>query len=271
MELYKSEFTYGKNSINKFLFDCKRDVTKWFDIVTYLNLYDKNNNTTIFKELWNENKNIVLKIASTGLIKKEYDVGCKLKDMQNFIHYNYIFECDYTIMDILNNKYTKLNFTMENPISILLVDYYRLGNFGEYEWSIYNFHILKNVLKQTVFAILDAYEKYGFIHENLHPGNILLEPLTIGEITYGNKILLIDTYQVVINDFDHSTINNNNKNDFTLVIDSCKQLLNSLSIIDNENIKIICDIIPLSNIKYDTLTKIKHYDELEKIIDNIKI
>ena len=43
MELYKSEFTYGKNSINKILFDCKRDVSKWFDIVTYLNLYDKNN------------------------------------------------------------------------------------------------------------------------------------------------------------------------------------------------------------------------------------
>jgi hypothetical protein len=82
-----------------------------------LNLYDKNN-TTIFKELWNENKSIVLKITSTELIKKEYDISCKLKDMQNFINYNYIFECDYTIMDILNNNYTSTNFIMEKSISI---------------------------------------------------------------------------------------------------------------------------------------------------------
>jgi hypothetical protein len=41
---------------------------------------------------------------------------------------------------------------------------YNLGSVENYDWNEKNFDLLKNVIKQVIFAILLAFEKKGFIH-----------------------------------------------------------------------------------------------------------
>ena len=46
-------------------------------------------------------------------------------------------------------------------------------------------------MKQVVFAVILAYEIKGFIHGDLHSGNILIKPKKNNEIIYSDKVLII--------------------------------------------------------------------------------
>ena len=73
MELNKSEFTYGKGKLNKFMIDCKNDIEKYTELINILYKSD-NFNAVIIKTLYNNKKNIVLKIGFVNAIKKEYEI-----------------------------------------------------------------------------------------------------------------------------------------------------------------------------------------------------
>ena len=61
MELNKSELTYEKGKLNKFMIDCKNDIEKYTKLINVLYKSD-NFNAVIIKTLFNNKKNIVLKI-----------------------------------------------------------------------------------------------------------------------------------------------------------------------------------------------------------------
>ena len=83
-----------------------------------------------------------------------------------------------------------------------------LGRIDEFKWNRTNFIILKNVLKHIIISLFYAYNKIGFIHKDLHLGNILLQKTKLKEISYGDfGSLECMGFIPIIMDFDKSNIN----------------------------------------------------------------
>lgn len=144
--------------------------------------------------------------------------------------------------------------------------HYYLGCVDNYDWNDNNFYLLKNIIKQVVFAIIYAYETKGFIHGDLHSGNILLKQKRNNEITYNKKILILYELEAVIMDFEKSKLNQNNKIDY--LVRNIDKLFTS--IINSNNMK--------HNINYDrnrliilktSLTTENLYNEINDIIDDM--
>jgi serine/threonine protein kinase len=157
----------------------------------------------------------------------------------------------------------------KEQIGILAMNYYKLGSIGNYLWNKTNLNILKNVLKQTIFSVLYAYEKIGFIHGDLHPNNVLLKNAKAKtEITFGSAILKINTFEARIMEFEKTKVDE--KNNFFTAIKNIKKLLDNL-----------CDIFNTVDMRYNQvrLRKLlkeleitdKHYGELYEIVETLEI
>ena len=89
---------------------------------------------------------------------------------------------------------------------------YNLGSINNYNWNPNNIHLLKNVIKQVIFATILAFDKIVFVHEDLHCGNILLKPKRNCEIKYNNKVLVLDKLEIIIMDLEKSKWKNKHFN-----------------------------------------------------------
>jgi predicted unusual protein kinase regulating ubiquinone biosynthesis (AarF/ABC1/UbiB family) len=96
----------------------------------------------------------------------------------------------------------------------------------------------------------------GFIHGDLHCGNILLKPIRQDTILYGNKILQLNKLQAVIMDFEKSKINQKNKMIF--VIRDIKRLFNTISDMTSNKFDINYDYNRLTTLLSD-LDESKNY------------
>ncbi len=75
--------------------------------------------------------------------------------------------------NMITTYYLCKNGTVE--IGILTMSYYNLGSIGSYDWNDQNITLLKNVLRQSIYAYLFAYYQIGFIDGDFHCDNILLK------------------------------------------------------------------------------------------------
>jgi hypothetical protein len=233
----------------------------------------QNEQAIIMKSLFSFNINIVLKFGILDSIEKEYQINQKLVNLPNFIRYFCIIICNDDIKNIINNKNTISNYKMcyygSNPIGILVMKEYNLGSIENYIWNENNFNLLKNVIKQTIFAILYAYEKIGFIHGDLHSGNVLLKSKKNYQIEYDKKILVLDELEVVIMDFEKSKLYQQNKQ--TELIRNIDKLFTSIINSNNIKINIDYDRNKLMSLKSIFNNNINYYNEIENIIDNMTI
>ena len=155
-------------------------------------------------ELLEKYKSLVIKIGSNKL-NNEYIIGEKLNtlNLPTFLRFNNILHCntDDAVDDAVDNDDSKLINT------ILVMPYMKLESIYNYNWNTNNFNILKNVIKHIVMSILYARYKIGFIHCNLHRGNILVKQTTKETISYGElgEVNLLG-YMPIIMDYDMSFI-----------------------------------------------------------------
>lgn len=258
MKLYKSENALKGKGINKFSLKCEEDKDKYLNLINIL-YKSIDENAVIIKGLYDNKKDIVLKIGIQDAINKEYTIAEKLKDLPNFIRYYCKFICQDDIKEIINNENMINAYTLckndKNIIGILAMNYYKNGSIGNYKWNSDNFVILKNLLKQTVFAVLYAYIKFGFIHGDLHCDNILLKDKIVCEIDYCHKKLEIDNYEVRIMDFEKSRLNK--ELEFKYVLDNISKLFNSIT--DNDRYLVKIDY------KNEMLRKMKNQIMIENI------
>lgn len=214
MELTKTEYsqTKGNGKLDKVLIKC--DKPNYYELVEFLNIAH-NKQAIIIKTLYDNQINLVLKFGILTSIEKEYTTSNELLELPNFIQYFCMFECNDDIKNIINNENTISNYSIchygENPIGILVMKYYYLGCIDNYHWSENNFDVLKNILKQVIFSVIYAYDVKGFIHGDLHSGNVLLKPKKHEQINYGNRALSIDSMEAIIMDFEKSKLNQKNK------------------------------------------------------------
>ena len=272
MDLIKTEFTptLGQVKLDKVLINCEND--EYYKLVELL-YTSQTREAIILKALFNNNINVVLKFCFENSTDKEYIMGGHLLTLPNFIKFLCKFNCNDNIIRIINHQQDISNYKIchygDDAVGILVMKYYELGSVYGFNWTTENFHIFKNMMKQVTFAILYAYDTKKFIHGDLHTGNVLLKPKKTDEIIYGDKILLIEDYEVRIMDFQNSKINHEERTDLFKNLEkffsNCGSTLTNKDIfIDYKNGKII---------KMDSITRedINYYDEIEKIIDNLQI
>jgi predicted unusual protein kinase regulating ubiquinone biosynthesis (AarF/ABC1/UbiB family) len=159
--------------------------------------------------------------------------------------------------------------------------YYEMGNLVSYKWSDIN--QLCSVLKQTVLNIISANQKIGFIHGDLHPGNIVLENTDDNVYIYNLEDLgfyVIPTFGIkgLIMDFEESDLEKKNSSSFDEAIYIQK--------IDSDFEKLFTNLKGYFNIDILTLAPINIYinthimkcrrlnktdiEKLLNLIDNIK-
>jgi hypothetical protein len=214
----------------KYYMDCSKYVTK-NDALQIKSLIQNKHHITVLKAVANDitilkkNKHIVIKIGpSNKTTQKEYEIGELLysNKLSGFIKYNCIFTCydntDETI-EININKRNKPKLpsnicdaekTEENKKDVLIMPYVKDGSVENYEWTEQNVSILKNLLLQAILSLTVAFQKIGFIHGDLHLGNLLFKPTTKTHLSYSidgipEKIHIETTgYKLVIMDFEKS-------------------------------------------------------------------
>lgn len=273
MELIKTEYSLSKGigKLDKVLLKC---TDPNYYILTDFLYISQNEQATVLKALYECDINIVLKFGILESIEKEYYISHELLDIPNFIRYFCLIKCNDDIKNIINNKNTISNYKIchygDNQIGILVMKEYDLGSIDNYIWNENNFELLKNIIKQVIFSIIYAYNKKGFIHGDLHTGNILLKPKRNCLIKYENKTLNLYDLEVVIMDFEKSKLQQKNK-----MSDLIKNILKFMTSIISTCLK--NDLIV--NIDIDKIIKLKsifnennnYYDELDNIVDNINL
>ena len=268
MELYKTEYStaIGKGKLDKILLNCKND--SYYKLKDFL-YTSQNNQAIVLNALYQCNIDVVLKFGYIDSFIKEYDISTELNGLPNFIKYFCKIECNDDIKNIINNKDNISNYKIcnygDNKIGILVMKYYNLGCVNDYEWNDNNFNILKNIIKQVIFAVIYAYKTKGFIHGDLHCGNVLLKIKRNCSIQYESNNLIIEKYEAIIMDFEKSKINETNK--INILFRNIDKFITS--IIYSSNIKL--------NIDYDR-NELKSifalnidYVKLEEIIDNMTL
>lgn len=123
--------------------------------------------------------------------------------LPNFIIYHRSFDCTEHDHDV--PAAVRRHWADGSDIRAIVMPYYPLGNINAYKWTRDLFDVYKNIIKQTCFAVLYAFERHGFRHNDLHFDNILIKPTTKTELVYdfGVRLPLLGKYAILM-DYDRS-------------------------------------------------------------------
>lgn len=219
--------------------------------------------------------NFVLKICSmVEMAEHEYRISKKLYDLTNYIICPHTMTCNDKIKNIIENEQNIADYQLCNygtdQVGIVVMKYYKLGSINNYGWSNTNLDILKNIIKQVVYASLYSCEIIGFSHGDLHPGNVLVKPKTHPVINYGSKHLIITEYEAVIMDFGKSKTSNTSPTS-NVVLGLVKFIQ---QIVQKENPAIsaivVYDVQMLNFIRKRSTESIDFYEYFTLVIDSIQ-
>ena len=203
----------------KYKLDCQTRINpdnpetkEWLEIQSKINHFG---DVKLFNGILEKEKSIIVKIGTDALLNKEYDIG-KIIDtlhLPTFISFNCIFSCNDNLKSIdsrLNNNTTNRKYLCRkdgDKLTILIMPDIKLGLLHIFKWNRDNFHILKNSLKHIVMSLCYARNKIGFVHNDLHIGNVLLKKTTRKTIDYKDfGQLETFNYIPIIIDYDRSII-----------------------------------------------------------------
>ena len=263
-----------RNSI-KIKIDCKNRIASNPETKDWLDLLSKfkhdATNIKVYKALLDKNKNIVAKIGKYKL-DYEYEVAEKLETlkMPTFIKFYCLFSCLDNFSELKNNTKTVCKKEGE-PVSIILMPYIEEERIELWKWERNNFELMKNVMKHVFLSLFYGKQKIGFIHGDLHLGNVLLKKTNRKEITYGDygSLQVLGIIPVIM-DFDKS--NFLDKYD-TVLYEDLKRFILLMS--DSCNVKfdntLINNLLIKKIISTDEQDNIILSNTLCKYIDNLQI
>ncbi len=220
-------------------------------------------------------KQVVLKFGTTEETIKEYEIGHTAfqHHTPNFIKFLCHFTCNDTIQDIQHRNFM-INTSIckgdpSQTIGMIAMPYYPLGSINSYTWNRQNFPTLKNVIKQVVFALLLAYETFGFVHADFHVGNVLIRATKKTETIYGQYRVATNGVYPMIMDFGRSRISETQP---YFVYKDIQRFLNCIRGMDKSDLSLDCNLRKLViHIQENTPVSDQIYQDMEEIIDNIQI
>lgn len=212
----------------KYYIDCSK-YSENADPIQPNTLIRNTNHVAILKAVFTDNtpkknKHIVVKIVrSKKSAEREFDIGQTLYDNKliGFIKYTCLFSCyDNTNEDNseitanepaikLDSKICQAQHNETNLKKVIIMPYIQKGSIEDFAWNAGNVQILKNILIQAVLALSVAYDVIGFLHGDLHLGNILFKETKMGTLTYfssnlGEISIETEGHKVVVMDFEKS-------------------------------------------------------------------
>jgi len=236
-QLRKKRYT-GRGKNDKYYIDCNRyeENPDSIEIKTLIK-NTKKTDVTILQAIASDetiknHHDVVVKISRNKtkkeyMAQKEYKIGERLNQIPGFIKYICLFACfddtntNFETIEVgeesisIKTKICNANEKiMENWKYVLIMPYIKEGSLENYNWTIEKREILKNVIIQTVLSLAIAFEKVGFVHNDLHWGNVLIKKTKKKNITYEftkeKRIQPIHGYKVLIMDFEKSYIGETN-------------------------------------------------------------
>ncbi len=137
------------------------------------------NEFNVLKASFKNLKDVVVKFGRTELMLNEYNI-CHLAHehkIPNFIKYLCIFSCNDDETKIKRQDFATRKYICNGPgetLGMIIMPFYSMGSLEKYRWNKNNFQVLQNVLQQICWSLLYAYEQFGFVHGDMHVGNVLL-------------------------------------------------------------------------------------------------
>lgn len=150
------------------------------------------------------NKDIVVKIQDKDhpFTIKELKAIKKLSKMKNnnFVKYICDFDCGDNKLKYIDDKLNKFCGDGDEKIHLIIQEHINGGNISDFlkKHKLNKLQIM-NIIRQLIFAMIQAFDKYTFTHNDIHSGNILI---SIDKSLNGNKIYKIrnKNYIVQLND-----------------------------------------------------------------------
>lgn len=199
-----NSFKYKVNCQSK-LTDTHPDTKDWLELLRMIP--HSSPDYKLYESLLEKTKAIVVKVGPASL-QGEFTIAKQLETLSipTFLHYHCMFQCLEDFRALQNSSKYLCKETGDR-VTVLVMPHIQLGQVGDFTWDRSNFPILKNLLKHIVASLFLAYREVGFIHQDLHLGNILMKRSTRKEISYGDYgILPCLGYIPVILDFDRSVL-----------------------------------------------------------------
>lgn len=171
-----------------------------------------------------KNRHIVVKISrvSSHSAEHEHEIGSQLQGFPGFIKFLCMFPCfDDTSTKNTETKEDEAPRQITTPICqatktpynrkhVLVMPYIHNGSLLRYNWTNRNSELLKCLVVHTILSMTNAFIHMGFIHRDLHWGNVLFKRTTQEFITYDIKPVSLKVptngYKVVIMDFEKSQV-----------------------------------------------------------------
>ena len=216
---FNNSLTLNPTSRKYFLNYCKDRITDenpttngwtaFLDVIKTLKIKNDDDKSRVFLSLLDKHENVVVKIGDSDKIEHEYKIGLILDEFDGFVKFLCFFTCD--------DDYLSVEKTLckgpGNVMKIIIMPYFEMGSLISHKLS--NINQLRSVLKQIFLTIMEANRKIGFIHGDLHPGNIVLKKTKSSSTIYDLCELgfhIIPTYGIrsLIMDFEGSDIESNN-------------------------------------------------------------
>ena len=200
---------------------------KWLNPLSKLITSDLNNDSLLILSKLMKKEKVIVKITY-GNNKKVIYFDKIVKNEPNFIKTYCAFSCSED-KNILNFEYSGSNSFCNNNknhnknITLEIMKRYNNGSLEKFTNHM-NIEQFTNVIKQLILSQLHIFNKYGFIHNDLHLGNILTESFLNTNYTLNYKIkeenITTNTnFKIIISDFDQSksydpNVYNNYDNNF---------------------------------------------------------
>ena len=198
-----------ESSTEKYHIFCKN-----LDLLRLIETIHINKERAILKALL-ENKSklkraeFVVKIGTGETISKEYTIGTKLyREIPGFIEYYCLIKCTDSLdkyKEKLDNKLCTDN-KKDQMMNILVMPYISAGSMRSFDWNETNMDLFRSCLKQLFISLYIAFNMFGFLHTDIHLGNVLMKPTTAKNVMYFNTAVPLYGYKIVIMDFEHSFI-----------------------------------------------------------------
>jgi serine/threonine protein kinase len=215
--------------------------------------------------------NVIIKVGDKDTIEKEYEISKRLQKIDGFIKYYCYFSCNSEFREIDINK--TLCYSEGNSTKIIVMEHYVLGSIGKFDWNKDNgilFQSLQSIIKQIIISLLVAFQTFGFIHNDTHLDNFLLDINKNKDtnVRYNNYTIPIYNYIVVIMDFENCLITDK-YTEYYFLYSGFLQIITSLDYTLNLEILNISYLIKYIDTCRSNNTLID-IDTINKLIDNMQ-
>jgi hypothetical protein len=160
------------------------------------------------QELFPKGENIIIKIGPVNkIIRHEYEISQLLytQGASGFIRYYGMFSCydhRHSIHDIA--PLCSANHIPRNEKDVIIMPFIQHGSIESHHWSTSSIPQLRSLIKQTILVLVNAYHNYGFLHNDVHLGNILFQDTTTQTGTIqatDSRNIPNEGFEVILTDF----------------------------------------------------------------------